>query len=1071
MKRILQFLALAGILFSSTSLFAQDRSVSGTVTSADDGSPIPGANVLLKGTTNGTVTDIDGNYKLTIPSDGGTLVISFIGYTSTEVEVGSRAVIDVALEADVKQLSEVVVTAFGVEKEAKSLGYSLQEVKNDEITKTQQASVLNSLQGKVAGAQITSAGGAIGSSTRIVLRGPTSLLNNNQALFIVDGVPINNSTNANVQSSGNFYDNVVDGGNRANDLDPENIESVSILKGPGAAALYGSRAANGVIIITTKKGKNMSGKSKKTEITYNSSFQLSQVYIVPRLQNRFGQGQFGDNQSYLNDQESWGDPFDGSLRPYGSIVNNVQRYKRYEALPDNIKDFFETGKTFQNSISLSGGNENATYYLSFSDLYQTGVLLNSDYRRDNFTLSGSTKLTNNVTSNASITYTRINGLLPQTGQRNQALGQVYSLPRDYSIVDMKDLSNPFNTPDGFFTPFVVNPYYSLDHDFSSQNLNRIRGNFQIDYKPIKWLTATARVGSDIVSDERNTLADVVVYNNPTGPNFGAAFNTDGEYTEQHLGSREIDANFMLSATHNITEDFQGTLLLGYNFNQRSTENLSATAPALTLPEFPNLSNVNGIYTTTGTSTKRRLMGVYASLDLSYKGYLFLGATFRNDFSSTLPAENRSFSYPGVNVGFVITDAFDLGIDNILSFAKVRASWAQVGNDANTYLTNSVFIQPTFTSSFATIGFPFNDGSTNAPYAGFSESNTIGNPTLQPEITTSSEFGLDLRFFNGRFRIDATYYDSKSEEQILNASIAPSTGFTLQVLNVGTITNKGVELQLSGTPVKIGDFSWDISVNYAKNNNEVTELNDGSTQITLVAQGLTPGLLLVKGKPYGVFEATQALRNEEGKIVVDPNTGIPIDDPNPVQLGSVQPDWTGGVVSSLSYKGIKLSATLDTRQGGKVVSTTAAQVYFAGEAEETAFNDREPYIIPNSVIDNGDGTYRPNDIPLTMTGGNVRNIWSAIQGGSRNEEVLLDASYIKLRELSLSYDLPSKWLSKTPFGNVSVSAIGRNLWLHTYGNNHFIDPEASAFGTGNRQGYEFLGIPTQATYGFNLRLTL
>ena len=1056
-----------------TCVLAQ-RTVSGKVTD-DAGEGLPGVNVVIKGTTTGTTTDLDGNYRVTV-NDNDVLVFSFVGFDTQETNVGARSIVDLSMSG-ATELQEVIVTAFGVQKEAKALGYAVTEVKNDEITKTRQTSVLNSLQGKVAGAQITQSGGAIGASTRVVLRGPTSFLNNNEALFVVDGVPINNSSNQNIQSTGNFYDNVVDAGNRANDINPEDIESVTVLKGPAAAALYGSRAANGVVLITTKKGS--SDPNKGMEVTYNTNYSWQKVYAIPRMQNRFGQGQFGDNQNFLIDQESWGDAFDGSLRPYGSVVDNIQQYKPYVAQPSNYEDFFEIGKTYQNSISLSGGNETSTYYLSFTDLQQDGVLLNSELHRNNFTLNGSTKLSNNITSSTSINYVRTDARLPQTGQRNQAIGQIVSLPRDFSFVDFRDLNNPFNTPDGYFTSFVVNPYYSLENDFSDQNMNRVYGNFQLAYNPVEWITATARIGTDVSSDQRNTFHNIVVYA-PGSPNAGAAFNSDGEYTEYRLNNREINTDFMISANRKLTDDIDATLLVGYNYNQRTSGIVSLTAPALTIPGFASLSNVSGNVQNTSASnlanpnTKRRLYGVYSSLDVSYKGYLFLGATFRNDWSSTLPIENNSFSYPGVNLGFVVTDAFNLGIDNILSFAKIRASYAEVGNDANPYLTNSVFAQTSIVASFATLQFPFNNGTTTV--TGFSEGNTIGNPGLSPESTKSYEIGADIRLFNGRLRIDAAYYDATSESQIINAQLAPSTGFTRQVLNIGKMTNKGVELVVGGN-VKLGPVNWDISVNYTKNENNVESILPGVTELTLLAQGLTPGLKVVEGRPYGVFEATQVLRDPNGNIVVD-GTGMPVDDPTPVQLGTVQPDWTGGLTSTFSFKGITLSTTFDTRQGGSFVSSTAAQLYFAGIAEETAFNDRQEWIIPGSVVQTGlesDGVtpiYAPNNVPLDMVhNGTVRNYWSTIQGGSRNEEVIFDASFIKLRELSLGYDLPQKLLSSTPIGSANIAFIGRNLWLHTADDNHFVDPEASSFGSSsNIQGYEFIGIPTQASYGFNLRFT-
>lgn len=1060
---------------------AQERTVTGKVTASEDNSPLPGVNVVLKGTATGTVTDISGNYRLSIPQSGGTLIFSFIGLQTQEIEIGERSVVDVSMAPDVQQLGEVVVTGLGVEREKRALGYSVQEVKGDELVKTRQTSVLNSLQGKVAGARITNSGGGLGSSTRVVLRGPTSLLGNNQALFVVDGIPINNATSTNVQSSGNFYDNVVDAGNRANDINPEDIESVSVLKGPTAAALYGSRAANGVILITTKRGKK--NGPEKTEVTFNSSYLWSKVYVLPRLQNRFGEGQFGDNQSYLNDQESWGDPFDGSLRPFSQIVNNLQQYKPYVGQPTNIKDFYDIGKAFQNSLSLSGGTDKSTYYLSFTDLSQTGVIPTTDYHRNNFTLNGSTKLTNKISSSASINYVKIGANLPQTGQNNQAITQILNMPRDFSYVDMKDLNNPFNTPDGFFTPFAVNPYYTLAHDYSKQDLNRVYGNFQITYDPLDWLNATARVGTDVIEDGRNTFQDVIVYNLPNGPNFQQAANYDGEYTEQQISSREVNADFIVTMNRSITEKIQGTLLVGYNFNQRTAKSLYSTANNLTIPGFDNLSNVNGTFSANGTFAKRRLFGVYTSLDLSYSGYLFLGATFRNDWSSTLPKANNSFSYPSVNVSFIPTDAFNL-TSKVLSYAKIRAGYAQVGNDAGTYLINSVFTQPLGGSfdfpngDFAVIDFPFNNGTVSVP--GFTQKNTIGNPNLQPEITKSFEVGLDLKLLEGRINLDVTYYNSLSESQILNAAIAPSSGFRSQVLNIGSISNKGVEITLGGRILEIGGVAWDMTLNFAKNVNRVEELNNGATELPLVLQDLTPGLKIVKGKPYGVFEATTTLKTPDGKVVVG-STGRPLNDPNPVYRGTIQPDWTGGLTSTLSYKGLSLSATLDTRQGSKIVSTTMAQLYFNGQAGETAFNDREPWIVPNSVKqvdvdDQGNPIYAPNDIPLVMWDNTIRDYWSNVQGGDRNEVVLLDASFIKLRELALNYSLPKRWLNNTPFGGVTVGAIGRNLWLHTAKDNHFIDPEANAFGAGsstgyvNIEGYEYYGVPTQATYGFNLRAT-
>jgi hypothetical protein len=432
---------------------------------------------------------------------------------------------------------------------------------------------------------------------------------------------------------------------------------------------------------------------------------------------------------------------------------------------------------------------------------------------------------------------------------------------------------------------------------------------------------------------------------------------------------------------------------------------------------------------------------------------------------------------------VPTEAFEFE-NNILSFAKIRASYAEVGNDANPYLINSVFTQAlggTFdypSGNFTVIDFPFNNGSVTIP--GFTDNNTIGNLNLKPERTKAFEIGTDIRLLGGRVNLDVTYYNSLSEEQILPATISPSSGYRNQTLNVGSISNKGIEIMLGGAIVQTQNLRWEINLNFSKNKNRVEELNEGATELPLLAQSLTPGLKIVKGMPYGVFEVTTVLRNDEGKIVVD-EQGLPVNDPNPSYSGTIQPDWTGGLTSSLTYKGFNLSVTFDTKQGGKIVSSTMAQLYFNGQAEETAFNNRDEFIIPNSVVevgvdDQGQPIYEPNTSPLAIYDNTLRSFWANVQGGDRNEEVLLDASYIKLRELAISYTLPKAWLQKTPFGDVTIGAIGRNLWLHTAKDNHVIDPEANAFGAGNMPGYtnltgyEFYGVPSQASYGFNLRAT-
>jgi TonB-linked SusC/RagA family outer membrane protein len=1067
MKTTLRLLVLLVATVSSGYVLAQERSVSGRITSATEGSGIPGANVLIKGTTTGAVTDFDGNYTLTVPQAGGTLVITFIGYETQEVEIGSRAIIDIALSDDVQQLSEIVVTAFGVEKERKALGYSVEEVGSAELTKTQTRSAMQAMQGKVAGVQITNASGAPGSTTNVVLRGMSSLTGSNQALFIVDNVPVNNSNN----NAGGQLAGSVDGGNAINDINPEDIESISVLKGASAAALYGSRAANGVVIITTKKGADSHGKMN---VEFNTSVAFERVLVLPELQNSFGQGQQGDNYGFLNDQESWGDVFDNSLRPYGAVIGdpsseffNTQRVKPYDALEDNLREFWEIGTMFTNSLALSGGNENSNVRLSVSDLRQKGVIPGSELNRNTIALSAGSHI-GQLDIQATANYVKQKNDLVINGQGGESpYNQVIQTSRSISILEQKDLNNPYNGVDWYYTPFIQNPYYNLFNDSYKKDLDRFYGSFHVAYQPLEFLTFKARVGADFISDDRKRFKERRIAS-ALSPNGGA--NEPGEIRDEAFTNRQVDANFIANFTKDLTPDLNLSALIGYNYNERYTRAFVASVNSTSIPNNKNISNSSANPTVTETIAKRRLMGVYAQVDLSYKGFLYLGATFRNDWSSTLPVANNSFSYPSVYGSFVITDALNIQNQDILTYAKVRASYAKVGNDAPVYSTESVFFVPqgqnnSIRGNFGRTDFPLNG------VAGYTEGNTIGNPNLTPEFTKEFELGADVRFFRNRLGFDVTYFVKNSEDQIVTVSAPPASGFSFQVLNAGTIQNKGWEVLLTGVPVQTAGFEWNISANFTKINNEVTSLPSG--ELVIGAGILNYSLKAIEGQPFGVFEAPTALRDPNGNLVVDGN-GLPQQDPNPRQFGNVQPEWLGGLSTSLNYKGFTLSMTFDHKQGGQVYSRTAGQTYFNGTGVETAFNNRERFIIPNSVVDNGDGSYSPNTSVLTYSSNNIRQYWNVVNGFG--ETLIFDATYTKLRELALSYSLPSKLWVNSAIGSLTVSAFGRNLWIHTPKRNTFIDPEVNSFTSGNTNngnltGFEFGTTPSTSSYGMSVRLTL
>ncbi|WP_422361881.1 SusC/RagA family TonB-linked outer membrane protein [Reichenbachiella sp.] len=1064
MRKLLLIIMLLSALIGES--WAQDRTVSGKVTSEEDGSTLPGVTVILKGTTVGATTDLDGNWKLSVPSEGGVLVFSFVGMASQEIEIGNRSVIDLAMATDAKQLNEVVITSFGMAREKKALGYAVQELQSKDLVQSQTRSALQAFQGKVAGVQITNASGAPGASTNIVMRGTSSLTGNNSALFIVDGVPVNNSNNNN----GGVLTGSVDGGNAINDINPEDIASVSILKGASAAALYGSRAANGVIVITTKKGQDTQGR---INVELNSSYTFERVLMLPELQNQFGQGQQGDNYGFLNDQESWGDEFDGSLRPYGSVILdrsspyfNTQRVKPYVALPDNLREYFEIGGMLTNSIALSGGTQAASFRMSFSDLNQSGVIPNTDLRRNTFSLAGSAKMNEKLDFSANINVVRQKNDLAINGQGGESpYNQVLQTSRSISLIEQRDLSNPYNGVDWYYTPFIQNPYYNLFNDSYVKELNRYYGNFTINYKPIEILTLTARVGSDVSGDDRTRVKQRRIAS-PISPNGGA--DEPGFIQEEAYTNRQLDANFIASVNKDIANGLNLNALVGYNYNQRYARAFFANVNQTSIPGFENISN-GAVSPSVGETTAfRKLMGAYGQIDLSYKGFLFLGATYRQDWSSTLPLGNNSFGYPSVNTSIVLTDAFDLGIDNILTFAKVRASYAEVGNDAPSYRTNSIFFAPQtgfgIAGNFGSVDFPLNG------VAGFTEGNRIGNPGLKPERTKEFEIGADLRFVNNRIGLDLAYFSKVSEDQIVTAQAPPSSGFSSQVLNAGTIENKGWEVLFRGTPVKTSNLTVEFLVNYTKIDNKITSLPNGDITIGFGLANFP--LKAIEGQPYGVFEAPTALRNDAGQLILDGN-GLPQQDPAPALFGSVQPDWLGGVTTNVTYKNFSFSATVDHKSGGKVYSRTVGQIYFNGTAEETAFNNRERFIVPG-VVDNGDGTFSPNQTVLTYASNNIRQYWNTINGFG--EYLIFDAGYTKLREMTLSYQLPAALLDKTFIRTASVSVYGRNLWIHTPDRNTYIDPEVNSFTSGNGNngnltGYEFGTTPSTSTYGMSVRITL
>ncbi|PWS27972.1 SusC/RagA family TonB-linked outer membrane protein [Pedobacter yonginense] len=1048
MKKLLQSLFI--LMFVAFTAMAQDRTITGTVTSSEDNLPIPGVTVKIKGATGGAITGADGKYSVSVPASATALEFSSLGFTTQTRTIGSSNVISLSLATDAKLLNEVVVTAVGIEKSKASLGYAADNIKSADLTTGRQSNLINGITGKTPGVQIGRSSGGVNTATRITMRGTRSLQGEGQPLFVIDGIPIDNSSTQPSSSSANQ----VDVGNRVGDINPDDIESVTVLKGPNAAALYGSQGRNGAIIITTKTGKDAALRNKKLEINVVSSFNLDNVQKLPELQNEFGSGyENGTGNPAIYDEienTNWGPRLDGSIVQSGpTLANGNKLFIPYSAVPDNAKNFFNTGTNIQNSVSFSGGNEKGSFYASLSDNEVKGVVPMDKFRRNTFKLSGSTKLANNVNVSANISYNKnlTNTSFSGTGNAT-VINDVLNVSRQINLENFKDWRNyEFATTQGFFNGYQPNPYYALENNRFNSNLDRFLGSFQVTYDPAKWLNVTYRLGTDYTSDRRKQTFEKTTFGSGQRPTA-----TPGAIIEDAFSNRIINSDLLLTFKKDINEDFNATLILLNNVRQNDSRNLTASASAISTPGFFNLSNRVGELGGGESSFKNRIIGFAGDLTVGYKNYVFLNGTLRNDISSTLPKDNNSYFYPSASLSFIATEAIDaLKNNDVLSYAKFRASYAKVGSDANPY--NLV---PTFGAG---AGFPF--GST----AAFTLSNTTPNPNLKPEFTTSYEFGTELSFIKDKLGLDFTYYKTSTDGQIINVGIPGSTGFTAATVNAGVVSNKGVEVSLKGNPFRNRDgFSWNFSVSYTHNKNLVESLYNGAQQLPL--GGGDPVPTAIVGQPISLLGSAY-LRDPNGNVVVDATSGYIRLDPTLKNLGQVSPKHILGFNNTFSYKGFSLSTTFDYRSGNVIYSGTKSTLTFTGSTEETTQYGRERFIWPNSVIETSPGVYTPNTTVRTRSGN--FDFWHG-NFNSFAESNIVDAAFLKLRDISFGYQVPAKYLNKTPFGRASLSVNGANILLWTPKSNKYIDPEASIFGTNNSQGREFTSIPSTRTFGITLNAT-
>jgi TonB-linked SusC/RagA family outer membrane protein len=1080
-KKLLLLFCSVAFLFATTK--AQTPPLRGTVKN-DKGVPVAAATVKIKNSNAGTQTDDNGNFTLVVPP-GKTLIISAVGYDQSELKATDN--LQIVLKDRNSSLTEVIVTANAIKREQRSLGYAAPTVKAAELEIGQSSSALTALSGRVAGINVTSSTGAPGASTRIVLRGGSSVTGNNEALIVVDGVPYDNSDNI-----GGGTLTAVNFGNRGNDINPDDVASITVLAGPAATALYGSRASNGALIITTKTGNN----NRKAEITFNSANTFSSVLKMPAFQNQYGQGYYtGVNNGQLTyntedwgDNFSWGAPFTGQIQPWGQDIDGVQLTKPYSADKNNIRDFFTTGFATNNNIGISSGNDKASYFLGLNALNSNGIYPTDvdDYNKYSVRFNGKAQLSNNFYTAVSVNYVHISSGNVSGGQATgSALSSLYQTPRDIPIDKMSNLNNKYygygytnaaGIPQpnnyGFYNEFYPSPWFLLSTFHNYDDVDRVTGAMSLGYKPAPWLDVLERVTEDFTADRRRLLAPKYNYApadpgiNPVGspayPPSALVVNVGG-YEEDVFNTGEFNHDLMATARHSFGDDFKGSFMLGNNIrmNNASTSTTATNQSAgLITPGWYNLGNSDGPVAATNIRTVQRRVSAYADLDLSWRDMLYLDATARNDWSSTLPVNANSFFYSSVSGAWIFTELLrGAGIDRILNYGKLRASWAQVGNDAGPYLLGTGYSQAIITDGYpggSTI-FPLN----NVP--GFMINSQLGDANIKPEITTAREVGTELGFLNNRLSVIASYYSNTSKNQIIPSSVAPSSGYLTSIVNAGVVSNKGVELTLRGTPIKTRNFSLELFGTYTKNVNKVVSLPNNA-QITI---GGLNGMAIVAqpGLPYGEFYSQTNL-TENGHTVVGAADGEPLATPSAVYLGSYDPKYQASLGGTVIYKTWSLSFLFDTKQGGVYYSQTKSNIDFNGTSQETG-GVRDPQIWAGSVINSAPAGQQPAYTPNTSATYIKQDYFTSIIPDGMN---VVDASFIKLRSLQLAYQLPASALSRTPFGQASIGLFGNNLFLWTPKVNKYVDPEMNSTGSGNTQGFDFTAQPSVRNYGVNLKLT-
>lgn len=1090
---------LQEVLEEVTGLIAnQQFEVTGSVVDKD-GLPLAGANVLEKGTSNGIQSDFDGNFSITVTDQNATLVISYIGFTTQEIALNGRTNIAVTLEESGIGLDEVVVTALNITRSEKSLGYSLQKVGGEEVSQSTSTNMVSTLSGRAAGVQVVTNGTGPGQSSSVVIRGYSSMNGDNQPLFVVDGIPINNTTDTRTNTLGGASNMNIDYGNGASEINPDDVESISVLKGANATALYGSRAANGAVIITTKSGKGENGSG----VSFSSKTTFETMLKGPEYQRVYGQGknfdfQFSDgygNGTFDGVDESWGPRMDGTLRTqFDSPTSNGLRGGDVHGLdfvlgssgidlgrrgtitptpfidPGNpVGNFLGTGRTLTNNISFYGSNDSGNYRVSFTNLNNEGMVPNTDIKRNTISFSGDYDLTDRLHVSSKMNYIRSDSdNRSVNGYGTESV--MYLFVWWGQSVSTNSLRNYWQDGLEGFQQFNYNynyhdnPYFTMYENTNGLAKDRIIGNISASYDISDNFKFMVRGGRDFFSEYRFIKR---AYSTQRFPN--------GQYREDKINFQETNLDFLLTFDKNLNDDWYLNANVGGNRMVQKNHFNSLMANKLLLPGIYSFNNSDGPLVQRIDRPEKQINSLYGFTQLAWQNKVYLDLTARNDWSSTLPDQNNSYFYPSASLSIILSDLFEISDNSFLSFAKLRTGWAKVGSDTAPFRLSDPYL----------LGTPVGGNATASP------SNTLPNFDLKPEIQTSFEIGTDLRFFKDKLELDVTYYNSISKNQILNIELPVTSGRTSRVINAGEIKNHGVELLADISAVETDNFRWDTTFNFGWNRNEILELSEGVDKYVYGSNGVS--LVAEKGGSLGDLWGT-GLRTVEdesspyfGKTIF--NDGLVQQDNTLRKLGNFNPDFTLGWNNKITYKNFSLNFLFDWRQGGELLSRTRLIAATAGNVVETLWgrspefggphpgirdsgltytasngNTNTDGIIGDGVKQLADGSFVENDVVVAA------NAYHNNRYRRQNEtEGMYDATFIKLREARLSYSLPKDWVNKMKLENMSFSLIGTNLWLWAKDYNHG-DPELLSFGGGSFvPGVENATVPTARSVGFAISM--